>query len=144
MVPGNACVQRTLGLARTRDLNGPWRLDAAPILPLAEQVENSSLYYESSTGTWFLFTDHVGLNGGEYTDSVWVYWSRDLNRWDPKDKAVVLDGKNCTWSKRCIGLPSVVKVGTRLALFYDAPGGNSTSHMNRDVELPLAAPAPVP
>ena len=46
--------------------------------------------------TWFLFTNHIGLDGGEYTDAVWVYWSKDLNKWDAKNKAVVLDGKNCT------------------------------------------------
>jgi hypothetical protein len=45
----------------------------------------------------------------------------------------------------CIGLPSVVKVGHRLAVFYDAPGGTSVSHMNRDVglawlNLPLIPP----
>jgi len=79
------------------------------------------------------------------TDAIWVYWSKDLNKWDAKDKAVVLDGQNCNWSKRCIGLPSVLQVGERLAIFYDAPGGNSISHMKRDVglawlELPLSVP----
>jgi predicted GH43/DUF377 family glycosyl hydrolase len=142
--PGNACL-RTLGIARTRDLNGPWTIDAQPIVPIEEQVGNSSLYYEPATKTWFLFTNHVGLDGGEYTDAIWVYWSRDLDQWNAKDKAVVLDGKNCTWSKRCVGLPSVVKAGKRLAIFYDAPGGNSTSHMKRDIglawlDLPLATP----
>ena len=62
------------------------------------------------------------------------------------NKAVVLDGKNCGWSNKCIGMPSVIAVGKRLAMFYDGPGGNSTSHMRRDVglawlELPLAPPA---
>ncbi len=61
---------------------------------------------------------------------VWVFWSRDLNHWDPAKKAIVLDGQNCSWSKKCIGWPSVVQVGNRLAIFYDAPGGNRTSHMN--------------
>jgi predicted GH43/DUF377 family glycosyl hydrolase len=147
--PGNACVQRTLGLARTRDLDGSWTVDAQPIVPIEEQVENSSIYREPATGTWFLFTNHVGLDVGEYTDAIWVYWTRDLNRWNAKNKAVVLDGKNCNWSKRCVGLPSVVKAGKRLALFYDAPGGDSISHMNRDVglawlEFPLAIPDPTP
>lgn len=59
---------------------------------------------------------------------------------------MVLDGKNCTWSRKCIGLPSVVKVDRRLAIFYDAPGGDSKSHMKRDVglawlNLPLQPPA---
>jgi hypothetical protein len=65
---------------------------------------------------------------------------------DPENKAVVLDGRNCKWSKKCIGLPSVVPCGNRLAIFYDAPGGDSTSHMNRDVglawlDLPLSPPS---
>ena len=42
-------------------------------------------------------------------------------------------------------MPSVVQVGKRLAILYDAPGGNSVSHMKRDVglawlELPLLGP----
>jgi predicted GH43/DUF377 family glycosyl hydrolase len=138
-------VQRTLGIARTKDLNSPWTLDPEPILPASEQIENSSLYFEPANQTWFLFTNHIGLDGGEYTDAVWVYWSKDMNKWDARNKAVVLDGKNCAWSKRCIGMPSVIKVGKRLAVFYDAPGGGSASHMNRDIglawlELPLTPP----
>jgi len=44
-----------------------------------------------------------------------------------------------------IGLPSVIQVGKRLALFYDPPGGKSTSHMKRNIGLawldfPLAIP----
>ncbi|MDP6047186.1 MAG: hypothetical protein QGG25_16375 [Phycisphaerae bacterium] len=144
--PGNPCVQRTLGIARTKDLDGPWIVDPKPIVPIEEQIENSAIYYEKSNKTWFLFTNHIGIDRGEYTDAIWVYWSKDLNKWDPKNKAVVLDGKNCSWSKKCIGLPSVVQVGKRLALFYDAPGGNSTSHMKRHVGLawlglPLSPPA---
>lgn len=143
--PGNPCVQRTLSIARARDLDGAWTPDPQPIIPIEEQVENSSLYYEQRIKTWFLFTNHIGLDGGEFTDAIWVYWTHDLNRWNPQDKAVVLDGKNCNWSKRCVGLPSVMKVGERLALLYDAPGGVSISHMNRDIglawlELPVVPP----
>ena len=63
----------------------------------------------------------------------------------PWEGAIVLDGQNCTWSKRCVGMPSVVPVGDRLALFYDAPGGDSISHMGRDIgqawfDLPLTPP----
>ena len=143
---GNPCVQRSLGIARTKDLNSPWSIDPEPIVPIEEQVENTSLYYENSINTWFLFTNHIGIeNGHEFTDAVWVYWSRDLNKWNSQDKSIVLDGRNCKWSGKCIGLPSVVPVGNRLALFYDAPGGNSTSHMKRNVglawlELPLSIP----
>ena len=120
-------------------------MDHRTWVPIEEQIENSSLYYERSIKTRFLSTNHIGIDGGEYTDPVWVYWSKDLNKWDPDNKAILLDGQNCTWSKRCIGLPSVVPVGKRLALFYDAPGGKSASHMKRNIglawlELPLSPP----
>jgi predicted GH43/DUF377 family glycosyl hydrolase len=141
----SASMKRTLGIARTKDLNGRWQIDPHPIVPPAEQIENASLYFEPANQTWFLFTNHIGLEGHEYTDAVWVYWTKDLNKWNAVDKAVVLDGRNCTWSRKCIGLPSVIKVGSRLAVFYDAPGGDSKSHMKRDVglawlELPLSPP----
>ncbi len=144
-------IRRTLSIARTKNLDGPWTLDTEPILPTAEQVENSALYFEPTNRTWFLFTNHVGVDGFEYTDAVWVYWSKDLNCWDPAHKAVVLDRSNCTWSKHIIGLPSVVRVGDRLALFYDGNGdakmpGGVKSHMNRDIglawlRLPLVPPS---
>ena len=142
----SASMKRTIGIARTKDLDGPWAIDPQPIVSPEEQIENSSLYFEPSNKTWFLFTNHIGLDGGEYTDAVWVYWSKEVNAWDAKAKAVVLDGKNCPWSKKCIGMPSVVVVGKRLAVFYDAPGGTSTDNMKRDVglawlELPLTPPA---
>ena len=76
--PGNSCVQRTLGIARTKDLDGPWIVDPKPMVPIEEQIENSSLYYEESNKTWFLFTNHIGIDGVEYTDAIWVYWSKDL------------------------------------------------------------------
>jgi predicted GH43/DUF377 family glycosyl hydrolase len=141
-------VKRTLGIARTRDLNGAWRINAKPIVPLEEQIENSSLYYEPKNRTWFLFTNHIGLNdqGQEYTDAIWVYWSRNLKKWDTRNKAVVVDGYNCSWSDECIGMPSVIQVGNRLAIFYDAPGGTSLGHVNRDIglawlDLPLDTPS---
>jgi predicted GH43/DUF377 family glycosyl hydrolase len=137
--------KRTLGIARAQDLDGPWSIDPEPIVPLEEQIENSSLYYEESIDTWFLFTNHIGLEEYEYTDAIWVYWSRDLNQWDANNKAIVLDGQNCTWANKAIGLPSVLRVGDRLAIFYDAPEGDSTSHMRRHVglawmDLPLSIP----
>jgi predicted GH43/DUF377 family glycosyl hydrolase len=141
--------QRTLGIARTRDLNSTWTTQANPILPSAEQVENSSLYYEPTTAIWYLFTNHIGLEPGtgEYTDAIWVYWTTDVEHWNAKNKAIVLDKKNCKWSTRCIGLPSVLPWKGKLAVFYDAPGGTSTSHMDRDIglawlELPLKVPFP--
>ncbi len=137
--------KRTLGIARTTDLDGTWAVDPKPIVPLEEQIENSTFYYEKTNKTWFLFTNHIGIDHGEYTDAIWVYWSKDLNHWDVAKKAVVLDGQNCGWSTKCIGLPAVVPVGNRLALFYDAPEGNSTSHMRRNIglawlDLPLSPP----
>lgn len=138
--------KRTISMARTRNLDGPWEVAAEPILPLEEQIENSSVYYEKANRTWFLFTNHVGIrNNEEYTDAVWVYWTRDLNRWNPENKAVVLDAENCPWSKSVIGLPSVVKMGNRLALFYDGVEGTRITHMQRDVgvaflDLPLQVP----
>lgn len=145
-------IWRTLGIARTRDLDGPWRIDREPILPPTEQIENSSLYHDREHRTWWLFTNHVGLRDGlEYTDAIWVYWTHDLDRWDPRNKAVVLDSANCRWSKHIVGLPSVIPQGRRLALFYDGnaadpmPAGVK-SHMNRDVglawlDLPLTPPS---
>jgi len=138
--------RRTLSIARATSLEGAWTVDAEPMFPLSEQVENSSLYFEKSNGTWFLFTNHIGLDkDGEYTDAIWVYWTKDLNHWNEADKAVVLDGKNSKWSKRCIGLPSVLRHGNRLAIFYDAPGGDGVSHMRRSIglawmKLPLRVP----
>ena len=90
---------------------------------------------------YFIFTNHVGIkNGLEYTDAIWVYWSKNLTKWNPANKAIVLDSSNCKWSKFIIGLPSVVKVGNRLAIFYDGnkapkipPGAKS--HMKRDIGL---------
>lgn len=138
-------IKRTLGIARTKNLDGSWTIDPNPLVPIEEQIENSSLYYEKGNKTWFLFTNHIGIDKGEYTDAIWVYWSKDLNKWDAKNKAVVLDDQNCTWSKKCIGMPSVIKVGERLAVFYDAPGGTSKSHLNRNIglawlDLPLSVP----
>src|SRR5581483_2508124 len=108
--------------------------------------ENSSLYFEPANSTWFLFTNHVGVDhDGEYTDAIWMYWTKDLNRWDPQKKAIVLDGASSKWSKRCIGLPSVLRYKNHLAIFYDAPGDDSVSHMHRSIgeawlELPLSVP----
>ena len=144
--PGVARIQRTLGLLSAPTLNGPWTVPDQPALPLEEQIENSSLYFEPSNGFWFLFTNHVGIDTrGEYTDAIWVYWSKNPLKWNPAHKAVVLDGSNCTWSKVSIGMPSVVKVEDKLALFYDAPGGDSIGHMRRHIglawlDLPLAPP----
>jgi hypothetical protein len=147
--PGGTGVLRTLGIARTRDLDSSWSIDPAPILPPAEQVENSSVYFEETTKTWYLFTNHIGLDEYEYTDAVWAYQSADPELWDPSRKAVALDRANC--GTPIIGMPSVVRHGERLALLYDARGGEAMpsemqSHMGRDIglawmDLPLS---PIP
>lgn len=148
----NNPILRTIGLARTRDLDATWRIDPQPIVPATEQVENTSLFHQESDGTWWMFTNHVGLRDGlEYTDAIWVYWTKDLEHWDPANKAVVLDSRNCKWSRHIIGLPSVIAVGGRLAILYDGNGEEKmppgvSSHMRRDVglawlDLPLVPPA---
>lgn len=147
----NGCVQRTLGLACTRDLGGPWTLAPEPLFPVNEQIENTSLYYEPSNGYWFLFTNHIASDlrpdgqFGEWTDAIWVYWSRDLRRWNREHRAIALDGENCTWAKRCIGMPTVLPVNGRLALMYDALAGTEAHNMHRDIalawfDLPLRPP----
>ena len=95
-------IRRTLSIARTQNLDGPWAVDPEPILPASEQVENTSLYFEPANRTWFLFTNHIGVgaDGFEYADAIWVYWTKDLDRWDADRKAVVLDGGSCSWSKQ--------------------------------------------
>ena len=141
-------IKRTLGLARTPDLGRAWTVDPTPLLPVSEQVENSSVYFEATSSLWYLFTNHIGIHPEtleEYTDAVWVYWSPDLTRWNPEHKATVLDSHTCTWSPNIVGLPSVVKVGHRLALYYDGYTGEDLWHMERDIglawlELPLVAP----
>ncbi|MFA7421906.1 MAG: hypothetical protein WCZ90_19645 [Melioribacteraceae bacterium] len=88
-----------------------------PIVSSEEQIENYSIYYEKYNKAYFLFTNHVGIKDKrEYTDAIWVYWAKDINKWNPENKAVVLDSFNCKLSK-IIGLPSVVQVGKRLAYF---------------------------
>ena len=155
-VDADGAIFRTLGLARTRDLDGPWAVDPEPLLPLTEQIENSSLHYEPEGGWWFLFTNHIGVAEGlepvspqmstEYTDAVWVYWARELEGFRPEDKAVVLDARNVGWSPRIVGLPSVLRIGDRLAVYYDGCQEDTIGHGGRDVgvawlDLPLRPPA---
>ncbi|MEY4538603.1 MAG: hypothetical protein RLZZ306_360 [Bacteroidota bacterium] len=140
-------IKRTLGIARTNDLNTTWKIDSKPIVPLEEQIENSSIYYDEESKTWFLFTNHIGIDSlkTEYTDAIWVYWSKNINKWDVKNKAIVLDKNNCKWSKGAIGMPSVIKKGNRLAILYDAYEGYSTYHMKRNIGLAwLSLPLVIP
>lgn len=143
----NGTTKRTLGIARTRNLNQSWQIDTEPIFPLTEQIENSSVYYDESSKTWFLFTNHIGIDddGLEYTDAILVYWSKDINTWNSRHKAVVLDSTNSIWAKGAIGMPSVIRMGNHLAMLYDAAEGQSKSHMFRSIglawmDLPLKIP----
>ena len=145
-------ISRTLGLAKTRDLDSEWKVEPEPLFPPEEQIENSSVYFEPTNQLWFLFTNHIGILEGpdgdpvEYTDSIWVYWSDNPRKWNADDKAVVLDGENCSWANHCIGMPSVIPHEGKLALLYDACHGDQISHMKRDIglawlDLPLKPPA---
>ena len=129
--------KRTLGIATTKNLNGAWTIRDKPIFPITEQVENSSVYYEPGNKTWYLFTNHIGIDKSktEYTDAIWVYWSKDIYHWNVNNKAIILDSTNCTWSKGAIGMPSVIRVGSRLAVLYDGYEGYNTYHMRRNIGL---------
>jgi predicted GH43/DUF377 family glycosyl hydrolase len=136
-----------IGIARTKDLNATWTPDPGPLFDSGHyDIENSSIYYEKANKTWFLFVNHIGRHDGlMYTDATWVFWTKDISKWDGRNRAVVLDGRNCTWSRKCIGMATVTPVGKRLAIFYDAPGGDSVSHTYRDLglawlDLPLEPP----
>ncbi|MCE9610256.1 MAG: hypothetical protein K8R23_08700 [Chthoniobacter sp.] len=135
----DAKIRRTISIARTKDLNGVWTLDPTPALPVTENLENCSVYFEPTSNTWFLFVNHIG---NVCPDAVWVYWTNDINHWNPACKAIVLDGSNCTWSHKCIGMPTVVRVGDKLYVFYDGAGGDGTNEMYRSIgkatlQLPL-------
>lgn len=135
---------RSMGLARTNDLSltddfdkqdgNFWVKDKDPIIPLEHDVENASIYFDENTQTYYLFTNHIYNN--EYTDAVWVYWTKDLDKWNPDDKAVVLDASVSTWAKGAIGLPSVIKKDDNtLCLFYDGVDGNGKGHLDRKVGM---------
>lgn len=135
-----------IGIARTRNLLGEWKPDATPLLDKHFDLENSSIYYEPANQTWFMFVNHIKPTDPMFTDATWVFWTKNLDKWESENRAIALDGLNCTWSKRCIGMATVSKIGHRLALVYDAAGGESTDHLHRDIgiawyDLPLAPPA---
>lgn len=136
--------KRSIGIARTDDLEAAddfdrtagnfWQKDPRPILPPEEDIENTSVFYEESSGWYWLFTNHIYRNS--YTDAVWVYRTRDLEKWDASEKAVVLDASVCAWAKGAIGMPAVVrKDADTLAMLYDAVPGGGTGHLNRSIGL---------
>ena len=108
------------------------------------------------SGLWFLFTNHIAeaagaapvppQNTAEYTDAVWVYWSPDPTTFSTENKAVVIDGANSGWSPRVIGLPSVLRIADRLAVYFDGSSADTIGHGGRDIgvawlDLPLTAPS---
>ena len=122
-------------------------IDNKPIFPVTEQVENSSIYYQKKNKTWFLFTNHVGIDsaGTRVYGCGMGLLVKGFKHWDTANKAVVLDGTNCSWSKGVIGMPTVIKAGKRLALLYDGYEGNDKGHMRRNIglawlEFPLKIP----
>jgi len=121
------------GIARTRDLMGSWEIDEEQ--SLKAPVENSSIYYEESNGTYWRFVNHIRMLPMPHTDATWVYWTKDPNKWNDRDRAVVLDGRNSIWSKTVIGMATVTKVGNRLAIFYDGNESNVHQAMGRDIGL---------
>ncbi|VXB25899.1 Glycoside hydrolase family GHnc [Burkholderia sp. 8Y] len=144
---------RTIGVARAPTMAGPWTVDPKPVLPQAEQLENASLYFQQSSGQWFMFVNHVGLSPDgtrEFSDAAWVYWTKDLNLWKASDKAVVIDGQSSKWAKAVIGLPTVIEKDGKLAVIYDgsATATNMPSiddNLRRDlalswINLPIKTP----
>ncbi|WP_156429666.1 hypothetical protein [Burkholderia sp. TSV86] len=137
--------KRTIGIARSSSMSGPWVIDDSPILPLDEQLENASIHYQENTGTYFLFVNHVGTGG---TDAVWVYWTQDPLKWDTSHKAVVVDSTSSSWAKWTVGIPSVLPTGNRLAIFYDGNAreiSGAEANLHRDIglawiQLPIKTP----
>jgi len=52
---GNPFVKLTLGFIETKDLDGSWMFDSQPIVPIEEQIENTSIYFEESRNTYFFY-----------------------------------------------------------------------------------------
>lgn len=135
---------RGVGIARTDDLTAAddydklegnfWEPDPAPIIPLQDDVENATLFHDDSVGKWYLFVNHIDPSNS-YTDAIWMYWTDDPNHWDAGNKAEVLSSRNCSWTHGAIGMPSVLRVGDRLAMMYDGSVNGDTSHFNRDIAL---------
>jgi predicted GH43/DUF377 family glycosyl hydrolase len=135
---------RSIGLAQTNSLDtydafdaatpNFWEVSANPLFPLKDDLENASIYYEEENGYYFMFVNHVFENA--YTNSIWVYWSKDVEYWDENNKAIVIDKFASTWAHGAIGLATVVRKDDRtLALVYDAVEGEGTGHLGRSIGL---------
>ena len=55
--------------------------------------------------------------------------------WNKENKAVVIDRDNAKEVKGAIGMPSVIRVGDRLAMLYDGAPGENFGHMGRGICL---------
>jgi hypothetical protein len=56
-----------------------------------------------------------------------------------RHKSVVLDGQNCLWSHSVIGMPSVVPIGGRLALYFGGVEEEGIPHVGRDIGMTPSA-----
>ena len=136
---GYSSVGPTLGLARAETLDGPWYVDARPLLPASERLENAALHHDAVTGLWWLFANHIGTTPGSdgllYTDGIWGYVSSDPTSFSAEQRVLVLDADSTPWT-RVIGMPSVVPALGGLAVFYDGIEGRlRTDHMGRDIGM---------
>jgi hypothetical protein len=97
-----------MGRAVTAD--DPWQISAERILPASEILTWADVWHDEQSSRWFLFTVHGA-------DAIWIYWTTDPMRWNPKHKAIVADRTNT----RCLffGRPAVVEAKDRLFLFYE-------------------------
>jgi len=138
-------LERCIGIARTNELTASgdwddpegnfWQVDEQPIIPASHDVENTSIYYEPANQTYFLFTNHIDETNC-YTDAIWVYWTKDLDCWNPENRAVVIDAGVSSWAKGAIGMPTVLKIDAHtLALVYDGVEGMGRGHLDRDIGL---------
>lgn len=136
--------KRSVGIARADRLDlcddydkkegNFWEKDPAPIIPPEHDIENTSIFYEESSGLYWLFTNHIYNN--EYTDSVWVYWSEKIDKWNPENRAVVIDSTVSSWAKGAIGMPAVIKTDENtLSVLYDAVKGDGKGHLDRHIGL---------
>ena len=97
--------------------------------------ENANYYFDPVSGYHFLFTNQFNQQYNA-TDCNVVYWTKDVDHWDDRNSAVVVDAK-CTkdgWATGAIGFPSVLRVDDEtLLLVYDAIKGNSIGHTPRHI-----------
>lgn len=159
----NIAIVRTDDLSAVQDWDGEpnpkgWRIDKPVLGPLTDEPcgfagvpeswetkpndrqnktapENANYYYDPVSGYHFLFTNQFNQDY-TVTDCNVVYWTKDIEHWDDRHSAVVVDGR-CTkdgWATGSIGFPSVVRVDDEtLLLVYDAIAGDWFRHTPRHI-----------